>query len=478
MKFLVVASIFLALMTREVASKETDLHAPLGQIQQDYQVPGMALIVASGGVSKPLNFPVGYYAGVLSVDAPEKVTSGTYFPVASLTKVFASHLALSLVKQGKLRLDDPISKWLPEADMLARVTIANLLSHTMIGKSGRQFFYDPRFYLLTQIIEKSSGKSFEPALFALLESDFQQHLPKAHWPLPYKQGSVAQVATAVGHSYGSSIEAIPHDFGLSASAGLMFTAPALARMGVQLMQSHARGIDNEPHILASYQQGQTYANGFFRQQIHNQSVLWSYGQYEGYAALWLMVPELELQLLALANNNIPSDASRLLFGDASTSPIVNWFTRYFLCDKPDCAIGLQEQRGTLHRHVYFSRYHKTDYDAAIKLMARLYPDQQAWSKQGDTHLLHLATYLTTVSIHLGYPPPPFKAQQRALLATKQIQEVQDPYWLFYAGLFYLRDGNDEASRMAFETLVNIPNMPNHWTVQEAKSLLQEIANAH
>lgn len=58
--------------------------------------------------------------------APDKVV-----PIASASKWLSGAVLMSLVDEGKLRLDDPVSKYLPEfADDKAAVTVRHLFSHT------------------------------------------------------------------------------------------------------------------------------------------------------------------------------------------------------------------------------------------------------------------------------------------------------------------------------------------------------------
>ena len=57
------------------------------------------------------------------------------FFVASITKVFTATIVLSLLEEGKLALDDPISKWIPASEIEGlpnadQATIAQLLGHT------------------------------------------------------------------------------------------------------------------------------------------------------------------------------------------------------------------------------------------------------------------------------------------------------------------------------------------------------------
>jgi beta-lactamase class C len=67
-------------------------------------------------------------------DEAEKrpVTSGTLFNVASVRKLFEATLVALGELRGELRLDDPVSKYVPElrGDYISRVTLGQLAAHT------------------------------------------------------------------------------------------------------------------------------------------------------------------------------------------------------------------------------------------------------------------------------------------------------------------------------------------------------------
>src|SRR6185503_18608491 len=53
-------------------------------------------------------------AGWLDVESKIPMVSSAIFGLASMTKPVTVALALKLVDEGKLRLDDPITRWAPE----------------------------------------------------------------------------------------------------------------------------------------------------------------------------------------------------------------------------------------------------------------------------------------------------------------------------------------------------------------------------
>ena len=61
------------------------------------------------------------------------MTTDTIFDIASLTKVVATAPSvMKLVEEGKLRLDDPVSRYLPDftSNGKDQITIRMLLTHT------------------------------------------------------------------------------------------------------------------------------------------------------------------------------------------------------------------------------------------------------------------------------------------------------------------------------------------------------------
>src|SRR5215470_18561399 len=52
--------------------------------------------------------------GNKSLDAPDPVRRDTIFRIASMSKPITAAATMILLEEGKLRLSDPVEKWLPE----------------------------------------------------------------------------------------------------------------------------------------------------------------------------------------------------------------------------------------------------------------------------------------------------------------------------------------------------------------------------
>lgn len=159
-----------------------------------YGIPGLSLAVVRNGKIVHLK---GY--GIANLELSSPVTEKTSFSLASITKTFTAILIMALVEDGRLSLDDPISKHLSGLpDIWKPITVRHLLTHTSgipsfatldkepcpVAKQfrdytredvlkevscfpldfapGERFAYgDTNYHLLGMIIERVSGKSYD-----------------------------------------------------------------------------------------------------------------------------------------------------------------------------------------------------------------------------------------------------------------------------------------------------------------------------
>jgi uncharacterized protein YbbC (DUF1343 family) len=146
----------------------------------------------------------------------EPMTLDTIFDIASLTKVIATTTAvMQLVERGKIRLNDPVAKYLPEFAQNGKedITVRQLLTHysglqpdldrktnwqgretayrmafaeTPVDPPGSKFSYsDINFITLGALVERVSGETLdqycERHIFAPLKMLHTRFLPPAAW---------------------------------------------------------------------------------------------------------------------------------------------------------------------------------------------------------------------------------------------------------------------------------------------------------
>lgn len=85
-----------------------DFDAVVARAMSTFKVPGLAVAIVK---NDSVVFAKGY--GVRKLGAPEPVTPNTLFAIGSTTKAFTVAALQILKQEGKLKLDDPVTKYLP-----------------------------------------------------------------------------------------------------------------------------------------------------------------------------------------------------------------------------------------------------------------------------------------------------------------------------------------------------------------------------
>lgn len=162
------------------ASLASDLDAAIDGALTQKRLVGVVVLVAHDG-------RIIYHraAGFADREAGTPMREDTIFRLASVSKAYTAMAAATLLEQGTLHLDDPVTKWLPEFTPRlpdggpAEITIRQLLSHT----AGLDYGFAQRLdgpYHLTGISDglDISGLSLEENMRRL-----------AGVPLLYKPGT-------------------------------------------------------------------------------------------------------------------------------------------------------------------------------------------------------------------------------------------------------------------------------------------------
>ncbi|KAF5998690.1 serine hydrolase [Streptomyces sp. WAC00263] len=197
----------------------------------EFGVPGVAVGVLLDGQE--------IYAshGVTSLSHPLPVDEKTLFPLASVSKTFTATALMRLVAEGKVDLDAPVRRYVPELKLAdeqaaAQITVLNLLNHTagldwnliddgkgdrslaglvaklpelpLIAPPGARASYSQAGYNLAgRIIEKVTGLPFEQAMASLVLE------PVGLWDTVYGLAEVMVRKFAVGYNRGDDGELHP-----------------------------------------------------------------------------------------------------------------------------------------------------------------------------------------------------------------------------------------------------------------------------
>src|SRR5215470_11815974 len=101
-----------------------DWSARLNELAVAAEVPGAVLGIWHDGETTIAPY------GVLNRNTGVEATADSIFQIGSVTKPWTATMIVQLADEGRLTLDDPVVKLLPEAPIDARVTVRHLLTHT------------------------------------------------------------------------------------------------------------------------------------------------------------------------------------------------------------------------------------------------------------------------------------------------------------------------------------------------------------
>lgn len=119
-----------------------DLRRVVVDALQETRVPGCAVGLATADGAEVEGF------GLANTETGVPFTASTRIPIASMTKPYTATAVMALVEAGRVNLDEPVQRYLPEfavADASASetVTVRHLLTHTAGWPGDRSDMREP-----------------------------------------------------------------------------------------------------------------------------------------------------------------------------------------------------------------------------------------------------------------------------------------------------------------------------------------------
>ncbi len=254
--------------TKAATPQATALHATLDPLMEqsvaDGTIPGGVLLVGHNG---RIVYRKAFGSRALE-PAREPMTPNTIFDLASLTKCVATTTSImKLLQEGRIRLNDPVARYLPEFAQNGKqdITVRELMTHysglapdldltaawtgrdtayTMAMQQkpanppGSRFVYsDINFEVLGFLVEKISGMPLNEFaarnVFTPLAMRHTGFLPPQSW--------IPRIAPTQYDEHEHMLRGVVHDptarrmGGVAGHAGLFSTADDLARFAQQLL---------------------------------------------------------------------------------------------------------------------------------------------------------------------------------------------------------------------------------------------------
>lgn len=251
------------------------LASQLPPLLKKFSVPGVSVALWEGGRV------VGQIAsGVRVKGETVPIDADTVFEACSMTKPVLAHLALLLVQEGQLSLDEPLSLdgetvWIaPREEWLHQITVRRLLLHTtglpnwrpggeerpgalaLAFEPGTRFSYSGEgYYFLQRVIERKLGRSLEEIagekIFRPLglkrtsfvwRDAFSRNAAGGHGA----EGQPLQREYYIRPNAGYSLYTTPSEYAQILALALGGEGPVEARLTAELQQEQRR-----PQILAA-----------------------------------------------------------------------------------------------------------------------------------------------------------------------------------------------------------------------------------
>ncbi len=230
----------------------------------DHQIPGAVLLVGHNG---QVVYRKAFGNRALE-PRREPMTVDTIFDIASLTKVVATTTAvMQLVQKGEIRVNDPVTKYIPEFGENGKddITVRNLLTHFSglredfdldppwqgrdagfrlafaekpVYPPGSRFLYsDTNFITLGALVERVTGTTLDQycarKIFAPLQMSHTRFQPPASWR--------RKIAPTEYDEQGKMLRGVVHDprarrmDGVAGHAGVFSTADDLSKFAHALL---------------------------------------------------------------------------------------------------------------------------------------------------------------------------------------------------------------------------------------------------
>jgi D-alanyl-D-alanine carboxypeptidase len=308
---------------------------------RNLHIPGVSIaVVRNGQVIKAKGY------GIANIEANSAASSKTVYEIGSMTKQFTSAAVMMLVEQGKISLDDKITKYFTDAPAWwNQITVRHLLHHTsgiqnhvavpgyldifkisITGKTvparnellkefyklpsefkpGETWSYDNTgYYLLGIIVEKASGKDFwqflDERIFKPLgmnetrNTDTRPIVPNRASGYEWVNGKFENrpvLAPFIGFSAGSLTSTVED---LAKWDAALYTERLLKKSSLEQMWTPAK--TNEG-AMASFDHG----FGWFIENYHNRRIIHHSGGTIGFSSVIHRFVDDQLTVIILTNH--------------------------------------------------------------------------------------------------------------------------------------------------------------------------------
>ncbi len=312
----------------------------LESYREQYGIPGLSVAIVQAG---NITWQTGL--GKQDVESNVNASPDTPYYIGSLSQVFGSTLLLKkCVEEETLELSDRVVRWTPEyGDQAA--TVRELLSHR--SSSGAYAFDPSRFAGLTGVVEECADLSYRHVLardvfgrLSMTRSVPGRQLTGIASPgraafspeeLARYDSLVAQMARTYRLDRGKPVRSTLPPIGANAATGVITTVQDL-----QLFDKALRDyvLLTRDSLTTAWTQSPGPSSvtglGWFVQNYNGEPLVWQFDLTKDAASSMVVkLPNRDVTFIVLANSDGLTAPFGLAAGDATASPFVKLFLRFF-----------------------------------------------------------------------------------------------------------------------------------------------------
>ncbi len=310
------------------------MQAVIDEVKNRPEFVGLSVAVARGD-----RILVDRGAGIADLEWNAPADANRIFRIGSVTKQFTAAAIMKLAEQGKLGLDDPLAKYVPDLETAGHtVTIRQLLNQTSgipnytaqpgFAKAmqfdvseqevlklvaGVRFDFDPgtswrysntNYFLLGMIVEKVSGRRYVD----FMEDEFFTPLGLTHT----RYGDMRDIIPrrAQGYDYDPATRSVLNSVPISmnwpgGAGGLVSTAGDLIRWQIALTGGRAVSPASFAQMIGSTADTgdgvNRYGFGLMVNEANGQRKIWHNGGINGFNSILMWLPDEGLAVAVISN---------------------------------------------------------------------------------------------------------------------------------------------------------------------------------
>mgnify|MGYP005854637879 CR=1 FL=1 len=212
------------------AGGSAHLERLLERIAATAGAPGAVLVAGNGASVRSVAI------GSEDREGGAPLRPGARFRIASVSKTFLAATVLRLVGEGRLELDEPVSRWLPTELGLGRATVRQLLNHTsglydggpLEPAPGPFVYANENYEVLGRLVRAVTGQSPWQAIASRIVRPLR--LAGTSWPLTARPPGLARGSAPHGNDVTARMPRV-----LTPADALVSTAHDLRRFLVALL---------------------------------------------------------------------------------------------------------------------------------------------------------------------------------------------------------------------------------------------------